>query len=271
MARNVELFPARRPTGWRKISLGSWRPTGDSSIHAELEVNLERFYDRRVAGITLNHFVAKAVAMALVENPSFNAVIRWGRIHHRRHVDVFFHVLTDTREGENLSGVKLERVDQKSLAMIAAEFAQSVAGVHASGDAAFAGSKSIYRRVPGWLARFALDLASFFLYTLNIAAPCLLPRDAFSGIMISNLGTFGIERAFVPFAPYTRVSLVVAMGRAAERPVVDAGAVRVARTMRLGFTCDHRLVDGFHIGRLLASIRGCFEEPERLFPTEEEP
>jgi pyruvate dehydrogenase E2 component (dihydrolipoamide acetyltransferase) len=125
--------------------------------------------------------------------------------------------------------------------------------------------------LPGYLARLALDLASFILYTLNLAAPSLSPRDAFSGVMITNVGTFGIERAFVPFAPYSRVSLVVAMGRAAPRPVVENGEVRAARTMRLGFTCDHRLVDGFHIGRLLASIRTCFEEPERLITMEQAP
>jgi len=39
--RNVELHPALKMTAWRKISVGSWRPIGDSQVYCELDLDAE--------------------------------------------------------------------------------------------------------------------------------------------------------------------------------------------------------------------------------------
>ena len=60
--RNVE-FAGRPPlSGWRKISLGSWRPRGDSSVYGTIEVEVGPAVRALGGAVSLNVFLARAVA-----------------------------------------------------------------------------------------------------------------------------------------------------------------------------------------------------------------
>src|SRR5688572_1270978 len=117
---NVALHPAEPASGWRRISLGSWRPTGDSSIHAALDLDVEPL-ERALPGARLTHVVAAALGRVLNEHPAYNSVVRFGRIHRRRSVDVFFHVLRSRAAQEDLTGVVVRGCERKGLDEIGVE------------------------------------------------------------------------------------------------------------------------------------------------------
>lgn len=272
--KNVYFKAPLRPSAWRRISLGSWRPTGDSSIHAELELEVDAVLahlkktaptDGESPRPRLLHFFGKALATAVAAQPSINSVVRFGRIYPRRDVDLFFHVARDLQFGEDLSGFVVRNADKLDLQKFARIYREELADLQTGNDERFRATKKIFGILPGFLSRIALDFTSFLTYTLNLHLPVLgIPRDPFGGIMITYVGSLGIDHAFAPIAPYTRIPMVVAVGAVRSRPVAVDGRCVVRKTVRIGFTFDHRLMEGVHFARLSRKIRTFFADPSSL-------
>jgi pyruvate dehydrogenase E2 component (dihydrolipoamide acetyltransferase) len=72
------------------------------------------------------------------------------------------------------------------------------------------------------------------------------------GCTLSNLGAYPVD-FFTPVLSGPQVSLV-ALGRMAERAVVQDGAIGVGRRMWANVCIDHRAADGEAGGRLLAAL-----------------
>ena len=267
--RNVKLARPLRLSGWRKISLGSWRPVGDSSVHGLLELDAEsalRYVEAwsRASGerVTLTHFGVRACGEIMRRHPETNALIRFGRIYPRVGCDVFTHAAADPA-GQDLTGVVIRNADQKSVAQIAAEVNPQVAAIKGQTDRTFLRVKNTMRLLPGILCRLMLDLMGFILYSLNLWSPILgAPRDSFGGMMLTNIGSLGLKMAFVPIAPYTRIPLVMAMGAVHERPVVRGDRVVPGKVLFCCWTFDHRIIDGVHAARAAKTLEQIFANPE---------
>jgi pyruvate dehydrogenase E2 component (dihydrolipoamide acetyltransferase) len=91
----------------------------------------------------------------------------------------------------------------------------------------------------------------------------LLP-DEYQGstFTISNLGMFGIEEFTAIINPPN--AAILAVGAAAQRPVVEAGQVVVRDRMKVTMSCDHRVVDGAVGADFLRTLRQYVEQPLRL-------
>jgi hypothetical protein len=267
--RNVDLGPPVRMSGWRKISLGSWRPVGDSSVHGLLELDARpalHYVDRcsQVSGqrVTLTHFGVRACGEMLRRHPEANALVRFGRIYSRVGCDVFTHAAADG-DGRDLTGVVIRAADKKSISDIAAEVNPRVAAIKGQTDRTFSRVKGAMRALPGLFSRKVLDLMGFVLYGLNLWSPVLgAPRDSFGSMMLTNIGSLGLKTAFVPIAPYTRIPMVMAMGAVHERPVVLNGHVVVGQVLHLCWTIDHRIIDGVHAARMAKTLEAIFANPD---------
>jgi pyruvate dehydrogenase E2 component (dihydrolipoamide acetyltransferase) len=80
---------------------------------------------------------------------------------------------------------------------------------------------------------------------------------------ISNLGMFGVEEFSAIILPPNVA--ILAVGAVLEEVVADNGAIRVAKTVRLTVSADHRAVDGVEVALFLQSLRKLLEQPHRLF------
>ncbi|HET6280199.1 MAG TPA: 2-oxo acid dehydrogenase subunit E2 [Polyangia bacterium] len=266
--RNVQLGPPLRISSWRKISLGSWRPVGDSSVYGMLEIEAEpalryvEAWSRASAErVTLTHLGVRACGVLLRRHPEINAIIRFGRIYPRTSCDVFTHAAADPT-GQDLTGVVVRAADGKSVAEIAAEINPRLAAIKQQTDQTFARVKGTMRRLPGLLSRPLLDFLGFLLYSLNLWSPLLgAPRDSFGSMMLTNIGSLGLKMAFVPIAPYTRIPLVLAMGAVHDRPIVRGDRVVPAKVMCLCFTFDHRIIDGVHAAQMARTLEKIFADP----------
>jgi pyruvate dehydrogenase E2 component (dihydrolipoamide acetyltransferase) len=92
-----------------------------------------------------------------------------------------------------------------------------------------------------------------------------IPSDPFGSIMITNIGSLGLQEAFVPLVPYSRVPLLVAMGAVEDAPVVEDGAIVPGKTMRVCATFDHRVLDGAHAAVMARTLRAWMENPFEHF------
>lgn len=76
---------------------------------------------------------------------------------------------------------------------------------------------------------------------------------------LSNLGAIGVDQ-FTGVVPYGQTSLFT-VGRAAARPVVEAGRLAVATTMNVTVNVDHRSWDGFDAGQALDRLARVLAAP----------
>ncbi|MGZ6125985.1 MAG: 2-oxo acid dehydrogenase subunit E2 [Myxococcales bacterium] len=272
---NLELTPKKHLSSFRKIAIGTWTAAYDPSVYGTLEVPMDKamkyladFRARTGRRLTVSHMMAKVAAMALKEVPDANAVLRWNRIYLRKRIGIFFQVvMTDEGEGKaDLSGATLYDLEQKSLLQICDEFHAKVETVRRREDPALEGTRKTFLAVPYFALNAVLRLISFLAFTLNLDLRWAgVGKDPFGSMMITNVGSLGLDTAYVPLVPFSRVPILLALGAVHEVPVARGGAVTVAQMMRVNATFDHRIIDGFHASVLSRVVRDWFEHPYERF------
>lgn len=230
----------------------------------ELEATaLQSYLDNlRAAGerVTVTHVVAKAVAYGLTEVPALRVRLARGRAYPRESVDVF--VIVSADDAGELTGVKIDNADRKSVGEMAVELDGRVSAVRRDDDASFGRSKAMLAALPPRMLRAALRGAAWLTSDLNLDLSALgMPRQAFGSAMITSVGRWGIAKGFAPLAPYYRVPVLVLVGLITDRPVAVDGAVVVRPTLTLSATFDHRYADGLHASRFADAVRRYLSDP----------
>jgi pyruvate/2-oxoglutarate dehydrogenase complex dihydrolipoamide acyltransferase (E2) component len=272
---NVEVDRETELSTFRKIALGTWRTTYDPSVYGSLTLRMDKALDyveafRRETGrkATITHLMARAAAAVFERVPDANALLRLGRIYRRRRIGVFFQVvMEDPETGKiDLSGATIHDPQTKSLVQICDELSERFGKVRKNKDTALSKTRSLFKRIPIAATAPLLELTSFASYTLNLDLTWAgIPRDAFGSVMITNIGSLGLEEAYVPLVPYSRVPLLVALGAIRDTPIADNGQVVIAKTMKLCATFDHRILDGAHASAMAKTMRDWIENPFEHF------
>ena len=272
---NIELEPKEDVSSFRRIAIGTWETAYDPSVYGTMEVRMDKAMEylaafRKATGkrVTVSHLVAKAMGAALARMPGANAILRFSKIYLRKQIGVFFQVAMDD-EGEgkiDLSGATLYDVEKKSLAEIIDEFEQKVQKVKRREDPALEGTRSGLKKIPFALMNPTLKLLSFLNYTLNLDLSRFgVPKDAFGSVMITNIGSIGLDQAFVPLVPYSRVPILIALGAVRDVPVVEDGKIVVGKVMKVNATFDHRFIDGLHAAVMSKVLREHMDRPYEFF------
>ena len=195
--------------------------------------------------------------------PDLNGLIRFGRIYLRETVDLFFQAVVKHPSGrDDLAGVLIKEVEKKSVSEIANEMNKKLERLREKKDTEIQRTSKMMSLIPGFLIKFVLKIISFIAYTLNIRIPGL-PEDQFGSCMISNVGSLGLDMAYAPLVPYSRVPMIILIGRVEKRPVVINNKIEIREMVRLNATIDHRFCDGSLIAKMVKSLKKCFEEPEK--------
>jgi pyruvate dehydrogenase E2 component (dihydrolipoamide acetyltransferase) len=79
---------------------------------------------------------------------------------------------------------------------------------------------------------------------------------------VSNLGMFGIERFSAIINPPN--AAILAVGASVRKPVVKDDEIVIGHRMTLTLSCDHRVVDGATGATFLAALRDLLEKPVML-------
>ncbi|MBS1118441.1 MAG: Dihydrolipoamide acyltransferase component of branched-chain alpha-keto acid dehydrogenase complex [Deltaproteobacteria bacterium] len=268
---NLELDPVPELSTFRRLALGTWRTAYDPSVYGSLTLRMDKalaYIDtfRRATGkhLTVTHLMARAAAAVLEQYPDANVLLRHGRLYRRRSIGVFFQVaMEDPATGKvDLSGATIHDPQRKSLVEICDELAREFAEVRTDRGGALARVRRLMGRLPLRAIPAVLELTSFASYTLNLDLRWAgVPRDAFGSVMITNVGALGLEEAYVPLVPYSRVPLLLALGAIRETPVARDGRVEIEHTMKLCATFDHRVLDGTHAAAMARTMRAWIEDP----------
>lgn len=272
---NVDLEPQRELSSFRRLALGTWRTAADPSVYGSLTLRMDpalAYIDafRAATGrhLTVTHLFARAAAAVLEQVPDANALLRAGRLYRRRRIGVFFQVaMKDPATGRlDLSGTTIHDPQRRTLVELCDDLEARFAEVRADGDGAISRVRRMFSHLPLPAIPALLRLTSFASYTLNLDLGWAgVPRDAFGSVMITNVGALGLEEAYVPLVPYSRVPLLLALGQIREAPVARGGQVIIERVMKVCATLDHRVLDGAHAAAMAEILRAWIEDPVAHF------
>jgi len=166
----------------------------------------------------------------------------------------------------DLTAAKIEEADKKSLKEMAAEMAATIEKVRQRKDAALEKGKSTVSMIPFMFMNLFLKVLHLLMYTFNLDLSAFgMPKDAFGGVTITNVGSLGLDIAYVPLVPYTATPIFIAPGAVSDEPVVEDGKVVPGKVMRINASFDHRFIDGAHAAKLARTVKEMMENPFEQF------
>ncbi|MBK8998058.1 MAG: 2-oxo acid dehydrogenase subunit E2 [Myxococcales bacterium] len=225
---------------------------------------IERLRSEWELGVTVTHLVTKALALAIARHPRTNVKVRfWGKLEQRDSVDII--VLVAGEGGRDLSAHRIAGADQLPLRELSRQVIQASERIRRDEDPQFRQSRELVQRVPWWMMRSFLSLASLCMNELHLDLSKLgLPVDLFGAGMVTSLGMHGIDEGYAPLTPIGRVMVDVLVPRVRERPWVEDGKLTVRPILKLCATFDHRVVDGVQAAALGSEMQKLLAEPESL-------
>ena len=282
---NKPFGRAQAPSKFRRLALGSWSSPDNPTIYGVLELNveaalahLEKLRTRTEEKVTITHFLGSMLAKTLKLHPELNCELRFGKFYPRTSVDISFQVAIEDESADlglkhrhDLSGALVRNADQKSILEIAEELNRSARKIRNAHDPGFSGIKRISGWIPGFLQSAAVSVIKWIISGLNLWSPVLgIPKNAFGSLMVTNVGSLGLDFALPALFPPAAVPAIIAVGAIYKAPVYETdpdGIVtrtRLERHIRLCGAFDHRYIDGLHASRIARDMRRFTEHPEFL-------
>ncbi len=213
--------------------------------------------------LTPFHLVMAACGKALHARPGLNRFVSGGRIWQRKGCFISFAAKKRFLDDAPLVTVKMEvpRGDEP--------LPDTVHRIHASvGEGRSGKERPVDKEVklavalPGFLLAFVLGLLRL-LDRWNLLPGALIKNDPlYSSLFVANLGSVGIDRVWHHLYEYGTVSLFCAIGELKPRVVPGADGQPVVRqTLRLRYSFDERINDGFYCAASLGIVREYVEDP----------
>lgn len=273
----INLTKVTDTSPFRKIAMGTWKTAKDPSVYGYVEIDMKpvleklpEYCQKHGVKVTPAHLVGKATAYCMKQRPEINGLIRGSRIYLRDEVALFYQVNIPA-EGDDkigkatLAGAVVHGAENMSTAQIAQTLQDKASSVRKGKDKELKKNMDVFKWLPWWMSRWYLDLASLLLYGWNLNLTWMgMPKDPFGSVMITNVGSLGIDVAWAPLCPYTRVPLLLTVGAISEKPWVVDGKVEVRPIMPVAVTFDHRMIDGIHAAQMAKTFKELFADPEKL-------
>lgn len=271
LQRNVSLGQKIRLSSWRKTAIGTWKVVGDSQIYSILSVDagpvLEYLSRHPNKSLTLTHVTGKICGLLVERFPEINSLIRWGNLYPRNDISVFFQVAPDN-DGKELTGIAVKDIHKMSLDTVVEKMRPVIREIKNGNDHSYQKVKRTLSAIPSILMGQVLKFLGFILYGLNLWSPLLgTPQDSFGSMMVTNIGSLGMQTGWVPLVPWSRVPLILALGKVYEKPVVKNGEIVIQKTIDCCFTLDHRVIDGVVASKMAKYFEELFEHPEQIDET----
>ncbi len=270
MSTNFERY--ENPSLFHRWAAAQWRRPKDPSIYGATEIDmgaalafLDRVREEWGVSVTITHLVAKALAVAIARHPETNAKVRfWGKLERRKTVDIT--VLIAGAGGRDLSAHRIAAADTLPLRQLASDVITASERIRTDQDPAFRNSKQLMDKLPWWLMRPFLSLASLSMNELHLdLSKQGLPADLFGTGMVTSLGMHGVDEAYAPLTPIGRIMVDILVTRVRQRPSVnDAGELCVRPLLKLCATFDHRVVDGIQAARICQELHALLGDPDSL-------
>jgi hypothetical protein len=231
---------------------------------------LARWSETHARKATLFHLVLWAVARTLHERPGLNRFVSGARLYQRSGVFLSFAAKTAFADDAPIVTIKLEFPADDTFEACVERVASAVAGSRTPAPGAAEKRKAstvdkelaLAMKLPGFLLRGVMALLRW-LDRVNLMPAGMIASDPmYASAFLANLGSLGIDDTFHHLYEYGTVSLFGAVGRAEKAVFVgESGAPEVRDAVKMCWSFDERINDGFYCASSLKGVQRIVEDP----------
>ena len=227
---------------------------------------LARWSETNGRKATLFHLVLWAVARTLHERPGLNRFVAGGRLYQRRGVFLSFAAKAAFSDDAPIVTIKVEFPAEDTFAACVERVSNAIVGSRAPAGAkkrsAVDTELALAMKLPTFLLRGVMALLRW-LDRVNLMPAGMIAGDPmYASAFLANLGSLGIDDTFHHLYEYGTVSLFGAVGRAEKAVFVgESGAVEVRDALKMCWSFDERINDGFYCASSLKGVQRIVEDP----------
>ena len=256
-------------TAWRRMAAAVYDRPRDARvfghIEADVSVSLAWIAEQAEQGrrFTITHLLTAAFARTLAEDvPELNCYVRLGTVIPRDDVGI---MLAVDVAGKDLSAVLIRQAHQKTVTQIAEELASKAAAKAEGEDDRAIQKKQSLSKLPWPLRKWAFEALRWSIYEAQLPLGFTgLGPDMFGSMMITNIGTLGLNTGYAALMPATNVPCVIATGKYERKAVVRDEQIVIRDILPVTGTFDHRIIDGHQAGTLAAGVLRRLDDPASL-------
>ncbi|MBI2569350.1 MAG: hypothetical protein HYV63_20230 [Candidatus Schekmanbacteria bacterium] len=224
------------------------------------------------APATVFHLILAALGRVLEHRSGLNRFVSGGRIYQRHLTEASFAVKMAFADRAPLKTVKIALRADEPLDQLVERLRDAVGESRSGRDSRTDQETKLLLRAPAPLLRGLIRVARW-LDAHNLLPAALIRDDPmFASIFVANLGSVGIDRAWHHLYEYGTISLFCVIGAIGPQlfPQAD-GQVQVRTGVRLRFSFDERINDGFYCASSLELLRRDVEDPALWAPAQLRP
>jgi hypothetical protein len=216
--------------------------------------------------LSLMHIVIAALVRVISQRPSLNRFVVWNKIFARNHLNIALVVkrsLSD--EGEETlikTHFQLEDTLQDVVKKVDTELQNNQKVGQKNGS-------DTTSRILGYLPDVLLRFVVFLFYWMDKVG--ILPKFIYrvspwhSSIILTNIGSIGVESIYHHLYEFGTCSMFVAMGKKSRNNVIDKdGDVLNQKSILLKFVLDERVCDGFYYAYSMRMLNKILADPSVL-------
>ena len=254
---------------WRRMAAAIYAKPIDGKVSGiydldmtEVNKAIERWNAEYNSNIKVMHVMMSALGRILSEYaPELNCYMQWGAVVQRPDVTVSTAVLV----GKDLTTVKIKDADLKTVLELSNETIQFVKERRKGKDDKVIAKRHTLSQIPWPIRGWVFRLLRWLVYDVGINVPGAgISTDMFGSVLVSNIGSLGIDYGIPALMPASNLSFVQAIGFVKDKPVVKNGEIVIQSTLPISATFDHRVVDGVHVSKYLEGLKFYFENPDEL-------
>lgn len=261
---------AYKMTVRRKLAIASWDAPREGNIYGKMSLDvtnvmayLKRKSEETGQKLTITHFVGRVMGEVLGQKPDLNGQIILGKYKPHKTVSVTFLVQID--DGADLSKVKVDNINKKSLAEVAQDLKNGAVKLRNHKDENYEKSKSFLRLLPTWLIKPMVSFTGYLTGVLGVSAKAFgLEAYPFGSCIVTSVGMLDLDEAFVPPTPFARSPFYITVPTIRKKPVVIGNEIQIRPMLDVTATIDHRFMDGYQGGEIAKIVRHYFAHPEHL-------
>jgi pyruvate/2-oxoglutarate dehydrogenase complex dihydrolipoamide acyltransferase (E2) component len=211
---------------------------------------------------TLFHLFAYACGKTLHERPGLNRFVSGGRVYQRKGVSISFTIKRELRDDSPVVTVKLDIPKDEPFDRFVARVVAAIDEGRTNSERPVDKEIELFARLPGPLVTIG-DRIVRWLDRMNLL-PWFMMRDdpLYASLFLVNLGSIGISDTYHHLYEYGNTSLFGVLSSSCRIPVVEGDKVVIQEALRLHWTFDERINDGFYCGKTLAIVQTILEDPD---------
>ncbi len=247
-------------SSFRQLAIGAWGSPTDPKVYTKIKCDityLQTLLKQKSARtpVSLVHFFAYVMGQVFDKYPELNRVLLRGKLYQRASIDAFIHTHIREKTHYDLSGITIPNIHEQSLEELSQLITKKTSDIREKKNKSIQRTRKIVSRVPALMLPLVIKCLDFWLYSLNIGL-WGLPKDPYGSFGITAVGSLGFEEAFVPLFPFSRMPMMLALGKPYTLLKLDETEKPVERTyVNLCFTMDHRYYDGADLAKPLRYLK----------------